>query len=85
MNTKSQPNPSKFAIFGMLPKKETSSNMLCRHPSHSAPQWLWKGWDKFLLLYLTLNKKIPHPKPPPNAHNNEEPGPNINSDDVYMC
>jgi hypothetical protein len=39
MNTKSQPNPSKFAIFGMHPKKGTSNNMPYSHPSHPAPEW----------------------------------------------
>ena len=56
-----------------LPKKEASSNMTCRHPSHPAPKWLRKGRDKLLLIYYTPNIYFPHPKSPPNEPNSEEP------------
>ena len=45
MNTENQPNPSKHSAFGILPKKATSSEMHCCHPSNPTPKWLRKEWD----------------------------------------
>ena len=41
INTNDQPNPSKYSWFVMLPKKATSSNLHCCHPSSLDIHPLW--------------------------------------------
>jgi len=62
MNTNNQPNPSKFAAFGMLPKRETSSNMPYCHPSHPAPPMVAERAEQFIIIIVDHKYIFPPPE-----------------------